>query len=104
MAQGAKVRPIPAEFVETGSDAESDSFLVVCSSASLGVQLAAVLAGAPARTYSAPSSDSGFEGRSVLCLLAVGRGGAVGYPMPKQRQQSLCATGVQRLVGRALDC
>lgn len=77
---------------------------MVCSSASLGAKLAAVLAAVPAGTDSAPSSDSGYEGRSVLCLLAEGKGGAVGFPMPKQRQQSLCVTGVQRLVGRALDC
>lgn len=106
---GAKVRPIPTDLF--GFDSSSESFLVVCSSASLGSRVALALVEArsvPAAAAAGSDSTSDgcdrFEGRSMLSLLAEGWGCVVGFPMPKMRQQSLCATGVQRLVGRALDC
>jgi hypothetical protein len=108
---GAQVRPIPMDLFGTGADSRSEAFLVVCSSASLGSKVAVALVEArsvptagTAGAHSTSSDCDRFEARSMLSLLAEGWGGVVGYPMPKVRQQSLCATGVQRLVGRALDC
>jgi hypothetical protein len=84
-------------------------YLVVCSTASAASQLTEALsaAAAAAATAAASGDSSGFddtawEARSLLSLLADGWGGAIGFEAPKVRQQTLCATGVNRLVGRAL--
>ena len=108
--QGADIRPIPSELYSAGPNCGSGSFLVVCSSASLSTQVAASLGkvsqpetSAAATTERTSSCHGQFEARSMLSLLAEGWGAAVGFPMPKLRNQSLCAIGVQRLVGRVLD-
>eukprot|EP01046_Picozoa_sp_COSAG06_P005459 COSAG06_NODE_244_length_19215_cov_20.256853_12_plen_1068_part_00 len=92
-------------------------YLVVCSTASAASQLTEALSAAAAAATTAAgdrgggvdtiTSSSGgaggaWEARSLLSLLAEGWGGAVGFEPPKVRQQTLCATGVNRLVGRAL--
>lgn len=101
--EGAEVRAIPAELCGAGSV----SYMVVCSSSILATQIVAALADGRSMPLVALSGASDvsnqFEARSVLSLLAEGWGVAIGFPMPKLRQQSLCATGVQRLVGRALE-
>jgi hypothetical protein len=66
-------------------------YLVVCSS----VEAAAAVAGGV-------TSGGAWAARPMLELLAEGWGGAVGFTLPRPRESRLCATGVQRLVGRAL--
>jgi len=84
-------------------------YLVVCSTASAASQLTEALSAAAAAAATAAASgdssgidDTPWEARSLLSLLADGWGGAIGFEAPKVRQQTLCATGVNRLVGRAL--
>ena len=69
--------------------ASPGGWLVVCSSAEAAGAVAAGVGAA-------------WEARALLALLAEGWGGAVGFLLPKVRQSTLNATGVQRLIGRAL--
>ena len=93
---------------------QQQQYLVVCSTASAASQLTEALSAAAAAAATAAAGDGGdvatssggaggaWEARSLLSLLADGWGGAIGFEAPKVRQQTLCATGVNRLVGRAL--
>jgi hypothetical protein len=97
--------------------------LVVCSSAESAARVSAELqpaaaaaaggaaGGAAAEAGAAAAAGRGEEpaagwaqvrARSAVWLLAEGRGAEVGFPAPAVRQRSLCASSVNRLVGRAL--
>jgi hypothetical protein len=97
--------------------------LVVCSSAESAARVSAELqppaaaaaaaggaaggaaaeAGAAAGRGEEPAAGwAQVRARSAVWLLAEGRGAEVGFPAPAVRQRSLCASSVNRLVGRAL--
>ena len=93
------LRPLPIPGLGTAPAAHPElgkSFLAVCPSASAAAELCSALA-------AESGSSGGWEARSLLDLLAEGWGGLVGFVPPKVRNSRLDASGVQNLVGRALE-